>query len=119
MKFLTLLIFTSVSLFAENFKVAEHPAKLTRTITSFTEPSEFLNIEAEYSARLEKIFVNEGQELKGDQEKILVAKQDSKLIKIDLERAQAALKSENQILSKLDSEKHIAEREVKYRLLEK
>lgn len=120
MKNTTIFLFCLIlSVSAENFKVSDHPAKLIRTITGFTEPSATLMIEAEFSARVDAIHVNEGQILKADNGKDLLISQDSILAKIALQKEEAALKSESQVLKKLASEKAIAEREVKYRLLEK
>ena len=50
-----LLFFISFATFANEvqmFKPHENPAKLKRTITGFTEPCRFIEIEAEYPERL-------------------------------------------------------------------
>ncbi|MCH2206372.1 MAG: efflux RND transporter periplasmic adaptor subunit [Lentisphaerales bacterium] len=118
---ITCIILFSVLLTAnaESFKVSEHPAVLMRSITGFTEPSAHLDIEAEFLARVESFHVKEGETLNSSGQQILLVKQDSILAEIALKKEEAALQSEQQILKKQLSEKAIAEREVKYRLLEK
>ena len=116
--FLALLIFCMSSLAQETWNPDKNPASLTRLISSFTEPSAFLEIKAEYPGKLETFDIMEGKALEGDSEKVLIAVQDSKLAAIEVERAKAALKSEEKMLVKKQSEKKIMEREVAYRLLE-
>jgi multidrug efflux pump subunit AcrA (membrane-fusion protein) len=117
MRFLPLFTFIfSFSLIAENLKVTDFPAHLNRTITSYCEPSAFLDLEAEFPARLKQIYLKEGQTI-SDSKKPLI-QQDDTYAKIAVERAEAASKSEFQALLKMNSEKKIAERETQYRLLE-
>lgn len=120
MKNICILLFSVIlTANAESFKVSEHPAMLLRSITGFTEPSAHLYIEAEFSARVKSFHVKEGEILNSSGPQTLLLKQNSILAEIALKKEQAALQSEQQILNKQISEKAIAVREVKYRLLEK
>ena len=115
---ISLLFFATVLKAAENWDPAKHPASLTSTVSSFTEPCRSLSLKAEYPGRLETFQIKEGTVLAGSDKRVLIAVQDSKLAAIEVDKAQAALKSEETLLLKRQSEKNILERELKYRLLE-
>ena len=95
MRFLLFVI--SFATFANEpplFKPHEHPAKLQRTITGFTEPCRFIEIEAEYPERLGEYKLEEGQKLPG-QDNSLIAVQNSKLVQLELKAAEAASRLRN------------------------
>ena len=102
----------------ETWNPAQNPASLTRQISGFTEPCATLSIKAEYAGRLEIFLIKEGEVLDGDNDRILIASQESRLAAIEVERLTAALKSQQKSLLKRQSEKKLLEREVTYRLLE-
>ncbi len=122
MKAVLIIFFFSCNLMVllggEQWTPSEHPAKLSRTISGFTEPCAFLDLEAEKPGRLKKIYFKEGDALVGDGQDILLAEQDSKLNLIALEASKAALATEIAVLKKYVSEKNIQLREINYRKLE-
>jgi hypothetical protein len=116
---LFILLSLSTYLVAQDtWKPADNPAQLVRTISVFTEPSAFLDIKAEFPERLEVINFKEGETIKGDQKKILIASQNNRQAEIALDRTKATFIREEAALKKKISEKAIQVRDVKYRELE-
>ena len=113
--------FLTTLAFAENiteWKPLAHPAKLIRSITSFTEPSAFVDVKAEYDGRLLKWQVQEGVILSAKSPKVLLVKQDDKLAKLSLQREEASLKSQRQVLKTHVAEHALLKRELAFRKLE-
>ena len=120
-KLLIVLIFCSCLFINANEKTWEphkHPAKLTRIITGFTQPCKVIDVEAEYAARLISYEVAEGSTLKGSGDKILIAKQDTSLVELELKASLAALESQKQTLKTQEARALLEKRNVKYRKLE-
>ncbi len=113
-----LLCLYPLLIFSDEWVPHDHPAKLKRTIIGFTQPSEYLELKAEYPARLIEYELEEGQTLKGIQKKILIAKQDSKLIELELESALASLKSQEHNLKTQRAQVAVQKRAASYRNLE-
>ena len=115
-------LFASLTLFSteqENqWEPHKHPAKLQRLITGFTEPCKFLTLKAEYPSRLINFELNEGDVLKGPKGKIIVAKQDTTLVELELKAGKAALESQKQTLKTQHARAELEKRHVKYRKLE-
>ncbi|WDE98302.1 hypothetical protein PQO03_21050 [Lentisphaera profundi] len=110
----TLLSNTQVN----QWKPHKHPAKLQRLITGFTEPCKFLELKAEYPSRLINFELNEGDVLKGPNQKIIVAKQDTTLVELELKASKAALESQKQNSKTQHARAELEKRHVKYRKLE-
>lgn len=108
--FLFSLLMGASLLAQESWKVDEHPALLSRLISGFTEPSAVLEIKAEYAGRLLELKYDEGALLTAQNAPVLVARQDGHLAQLELGRAQAALRSQQALLEKRESEKQVQER---------
>mgnify|MGYP000654541050 CR=1 FL=1 len=111
------------SFFAEEQKEwspLQHPAKLSRTITTFTEPSAFIDLKAEYGGRLLKWHVLEGSSVVSADKsgKAILVQQDDKLAKLALKKEQASLSSQRQLLKTKKAKESLLKREVAFRLLE-
>ncbi|MDD7984163.1 hypothetical protein PQO01_04245 [Lentisphaera marina] len=115
--FIILLAFSSYAT-EDTWDAHKHPAKLTRVITGFTEPCKSLDVKAEYPSRLISYEAQEGQILDGPKDRILIAKQDTSLIELELKATQAALKSQKQTLKTQEARALLEKRNVKYRKLE-
>ena len=121
--FMILICFVCAGLYAEEvkeWKPADHPAMLTRSMTGFTEPRAFMDVKAEYAGRLLKWSISEGSEVKGakDQKRILLAQQDDRLAKLSVSKEEASLESQKQLLKTRQAEEALLVREVAFRKLE-
>ena len=120
MKIFTLCLLSLITVSAgETWTPAEHPAKLTRSISSFTEPSATLMIKAEYPSRLISFSIQENQEIRSKKKgSVLIAQQDTDLIQLELQTAQASLDLQKQLLQTRFTQQKIQKRQVLYRKVE-
>lgn len=118
---LLVLSFICIALSAnevQEWKPLDHPAKLIRSITSFTEASAFVDVKAEYDGRLLDWKAKEGVTLNSKEEKVFLVQQDDKLAKLALEREEASLISQKQLLKTREAEQALLKRELAFRKLE-
>ena len=101
----------------ELWSVHDHPAKLNRVISGFSQPCRTLDIRAEYPGRLLSFPIQEGQTLSATNRQT-VATQDSRLAKLNHDASANQIISQKKQIELLEQELNSLQRATAYRKLE-
>jgi biotin carboxyl carrier protein len=101
---------------AETWDPQQHPAALSRVVTSFTRPRYLMDLAAEYQARIESLSVDDGDAIPAD---TAVVQLDATMARLQRDSATAALASSRLALQQVQAGIDLAAREQAYRLSER